>query len=153
MLNCKKEKKMATRSSVLAWRIPGTGEPGGLPSLGLPRVWHDWNDLAGTENYVYSQDSQGSASGKEPACQRRRHKRRVWSLVPEDPQEESIATYSSILAWRILRTKKSGGPLSMRWQSPACLKQLSLHTHTQNKKRYSFFLFYNLPSRSKILSI
>ena len=34
------EKKMATHSSVLAWRIPGTGEPGGLPSLGLHRVGH-----------------------------------------------------------------------------------------------------------------
>ena len=40
------EKKMATHSSVLAWRIPGTGEPGGLPSMGLHRVGHDWSDLA-----------------------------------------------------------------------------------------------------------
>ena len=40
------EKEMATHSSVLAWRIPGTGEPGGLPSMGLHRVGHDWNDLA-----------------------------------------------------------------------------------------------------------
>ena len=37
---------MATHSSVLAWRIPGTGEPGGLPSLGLHRVGHDWSNLA-----------------------------------------------------------------------------------------------------------
>jgi len=35
------EKEMATHSSVLAWRIPGTGEPGGLPSVGSHRVWHD----------------------------------------------------------------------------------------------------------------
>ena len=35
------EEGMATHSSVLAWRIPGTGEPGGLPSLGLHRVRHD----------------------------------------------------------------------------------------------------------------
>ena len=35
------EKEMATRSSVLAWRIPGTGEPGGLPSMGSHRVGHD----------------------------------------------------------------------------------------------------------------
>ena len=35
------EKEMATHSSVLAWRIPGTGEPGGLPSMGSPRVGHD----------------------------------------------------------------------------------------------------------------
>ena len=37
---------MATHSGVLAWRIPGTGEPGGLLSLGLHRVGHDWSDLA-----------------------------------------------------------------------------------------------------------
>ena len=37
---------MATHSSVLAWRIPGTGEPGRLPSLGSHRVGHDWSDLA-----------------------------------------------------------------------------------------------------------
>ena len=35
------EKDMATHSSFLAWRIPGTGEPGGLPSMGLHRVGHD----------------------------------------------------------------------------------------------------------------
>ena len=35
------EKAMATHSSVLAWRIPGMGEPGGLPSMGLHRVGHD----------------------------------------------------------------------------------------------------------------
>ena len=35
------EKERATHSSILAWRIPGTGEPGGLPSMGLPRVGHD----------------------------------------------------------------------------------------------------------------
>ena len=35
------EKEMATHSSVPAWRIPGTGEPGGLPSLGSHRVGHD----------------------------------------------------------------------------------------------------------------
>ena len=35
------EKKMATHSSILAWRIPGTGEPGGVSSMGLHRVEHD----------------------------------------------------------------------------------------------------------------
>ena len=52
------EKEMATHSSVLAWRIPGMGKPGGLPSVGSHRVRHDWSDLAAaavhdlyTENY------------------------------------------------------------------------------------------------------
>ena len=37
---------MVTHSSVLAWRIPGVGEPGGLPSMGSHRVGHDGSDLA-----------------------------------------------------------------------------------------------------------
>ena len=40
------EKEMATHSSVLAWRIPGMGEPGGLLSMGSHRVGHNWSDLA-----------------------------------------------------------------------------------------------------------
>jgi len=40
------EKEMATHSSVLSWRIPGMGEPGGLPSMGSHRVGHDWSNLA-----------------------------------------------------------------------------------------------------------
>ena len=40
------EMEMAAHSSVLAWRIPGMAEPGGLPSLGSHRVGHDWSDLA-----------------------------------------------------------------------------------------------------------
>ena len=39
------EKEMATHSSVLAWRIPRDGEPGGLPSMGSHRVGQDWSDL------------------------------------------------------------------------------------------------------------
>ena len=40
------EKEMATHSSVLAWRIPGTAEPGGLQSMGSHRLGHDWSNLA-----------------------------------------------------------------------------------------------------------
>ena len=47
------EMEMATHSSVLAWRIPGTGGPGGLPSMGLRRVGHDWSDLVAAA-YVFT---------------------------------------------------------------------------------------------------
>ena len=50
------EKEMATHSSVLAWRIPGMGEPGGLPSMGSHRVRHDWSDLAAADNILKSRD-------------------------------------------------------------------------------------------------
>ena len=52
---------MATHSSVLAWRIPGTGEPGGLPSMGSHRVGHDWSDLAAA---CASQNAAASSFGK-----------------------------------------------------------------------------------------
>ena len=45
---------MAAHSSVLAWRIPGTAEPGGLPSMGLHRVGHDWSDLAAAATEYYA---------------------------------------------------------------------------------------------------
>ena len=49
------EKEMATHCNVLAWRIPGTGEPGGLPSMGSHRVGHDRSDLADlAERWVIS---------------------------------------------------------------------------------------------------
>ena len=51
---------MATHSSVLAWRIPGTGEPGGLPSMGWHRVGHDWSNLAAAAahkpNFIYTHE-------------------------------------------------------------------------------------------------
>ena len=47
------EKEKATHYSVLAWRIPGSGEPGGLPSMGSHRVRYDWSDLAAAA-YIYT---------------------------------------------------------------------------------------------------
>ena len=50
------EKAMATHSSVLTWRLPGTGEPGGLPSMGSHRVGHDCSDLAAAAAAVSVQE-------------------------------------------------------------------------------------------------
>ena len=55
------EKEMATSSSDLAWRIPGMGEPGGLPSLGLHRVGHDWSDLAAAAAAVHTRRFEGES--------------------------------------------------------------------------------------------
>ena len=51
------EKEIATHSSVLAWRIPGTGKPGGLPSLGSHRVRHDWSHLVAAAAYKLNKQS------------------------------------------------------------------------------------------------
>ena len=58
---------MATHFSVLAWRIPGTGKPGGLPSMGSHRVRHDWSELAAAAVHV-RQGLPGWLSGKDSAC-------------------------------------------------------------------------------------
>ena len=65
------EKEMATHSIVLAWRIPGTGEPGGLLSMESHRVGHDSSNLAAARSFS---GFPGGASGKEPACHCRRHR-------------------------------------------------------------------------------
>jgi len=49
------EKEMATHSRILAWRIPRTGEPGGLLSMGSHRVRHDWSDLAAAAGHITSE--------------------------------------------------------------------------------------------------
>ena len=63
------ENEMATHSSVLAWRIPGTGEPGGLPSMGLHRVGHDWSNLAAAAaTSCLLQPGTHYSDGKESMC-------------------------------------------------------------------------------------
>ena len=59
------EKEMVTHASVLAWRIPGMGEPGRRPSTGLHRVRHDWSDLAGA---AAAGGYTGVSDGKKSAC-------------------------------------------------------------------------------------
>ena len=52
-----KEKERATHSSILAWRIPGTEEPGGLPCMGSHWVGYDWSDLAAAARWLYCSSS------------------------------------------------------------------------------------------------
>ena len=99
------EKEMATHSSVLAWRIPGMGEPGGLPPTGLHRVGHNRRDLAATA----APFSCGSGSKESAAMQ----ETQVPSLGWEDTPEKEMATDSSVLAWVIAWTEKLGGLQSM----------------------------------------
>ena len=89
------EKEMATHSSVLAWRIPGMGEPGGLPSMGSHRVGHNYSDLPAATQYWASLVAQTVKN--LPAM----WETWVQSLGQEDPLEKEIATHSSTLAWKI----------------------------------------------------
>ena len=103
------EKEMATHSSVLAWRIPGTEESGGLPSMGSHRVGHDLSDLAAATAAGFPG---GSVVKNVPGML----EMQVQSLGQEDPLEKEVATHSSILTWRIPWTEEPGGLESMLLQ-------------------------------------
>ena len=102
------EKEMATHSSVLAWRIPGTGHPGGLSSMGSHRVGHNWSDWAAAgavQSPLVAQWS-GICLAMQDTW--------VRSLGREDPLEEEMATYSSIVAWEVPWTEEPGRLQSMK---------------------------------------
>jgi len=96
------EKEMATHSSVLAWRIPGTGEPGGLPSMGSHRVEHDWSDLAAGVSQVALVVKNSPANARDI---------RDVGLIHESAimLGGGHGNPSSILAWRIPWTEEPGG--------------------------------------------
>jgi len=107
---------MATHSSVLAWRIPGMGEPGGLPSMGSHRVGHDWSDLAAAAAAAFQ-----VALVINPAFQCRRGKslrfdhwignflwRRAWKSTPVFLLEESHGQ-RSLVGYRPRGHKESVG--------------------------------------------
>ena len=118
---------MTTHSSILAWRIPGTAEPGGLPSMRSQRVGHDWSDLAAVAslnrylNFI------------------------EYSYIAIDTQlyeylEKEMATHSSTLAWKIPWTKEPGRLQTMgsrrvghKW---ATSLSLSLFTFTDWRRKW-----------------
>ena len=108
---------MAIHSSILAWRIPWTEEPGRLQSIGSQRVRHDWGDLAHIAHSHTSTLLLGSSPGEETGYLLRYSwaslvaqmvknllamwETWVWSLGWEDLLEEGMPTHSSVLGWRI----------------------------------------------------
>ena len=92
---------MATHSSILAWRIPWSEEPGGLQSMELQRVRHDWSDLACMHAVYFPGTVKNQPASSEDIMW-------VRFLDLEDLPEESMATHSCILAWRIPWTEKPG---------------------------------------------
>ena len=107
---------MATHSSVLAWRIPGTEKPVGLLSMGSHTVGHDWRDLAAAAEKWHGE---GNGTPFQYSCLENPMDREAWwaavhgvaksrTQLSDFPftfhfhsLEKEMATHSSILAWRI----------------------------------------------------
>ena len=103
------EMEMATHSSVLAWRITGTGEPGGLPSMGSHRVRHDWSDLAAVaaawnlNREIWPWSTKLSRQKANRVCQEnalvmantlfQQHKRRLYTWTSPDGQHRNQIDY------------------------------------------------------------
>ena len=123
---------MATHSSVLAWRIPGTGEPGGVPSMGSHRVGHDWSDLAAaaaataTPNSEKAMASHSSTLAWKNPMDGGAWKAAVHGVARSGTRlsdfpftfhfhalEKEMVTQSSVLAWRIPGMGKPDGLPSM----------------------------------------
>ena len=120
---------MATHSSVLAWIIPGMGEPGGLPSMGSHRVGHDWSDLAAAAVFY---NGEGNGTLLQDSCLENPMDEGAWWAAVHGVAksqtrlsdftvtfhfhalEKEMATHSSVLAWRIPGTGEPGGLPPMR---------------------------------------
>ena len=100
---------MVTHSSVLAWRIPGMRESGGLPSMGSHRVGHDRSDLAAAAATYLSKGFPPGSAGKEFTSMQETQETAVRCPGLEDPLGEGLTTYSSILVWRVPWTEEPGG--------------------------------------------
>ena len=124
------EKEMATHSSILAWRIPGTGEPGGLPSMGSHRVRHDWSKLAAAAAAGLN-SREGNGNPLQYSCLEDPMDGGAWKAVVHGVAksrtqlsdftftfhflalEKEMATHSSVLTWRNPGMAEPGGLLSM----------------------------------------
>ena len=113
------EKEMATHSSVLVWRIPGTGEPGGLLSTGSHRVRQDWSDLAAAAAEVgrgFPGGCQCRRWGKFYHWVRKIPWRRKWQFTP------------------VFLPRKSHGQRSLVGYSPWGLKRVGHNLATKQQE-------------------
>ena len=106
------EKDMAIHSSILAWRIPGTGEPGGLLSMGSHRVRHDWSDLAaaaaaghGSNLDLHPQimDKEAVAHILPYSClENSMHRRAWWAIIHRVSKSQIQLKWLSTYMWRYI---------------------------------------------------
>ena len=114
------EKQLAAHSSVLAWRIPGTGEPGGLPSMGLHRVGHNRSDLAAAAAKL---DHRAGPSSEWQAS--RGIQARGLGRLSETPAEAQAAAGSGQAGVALGRSHSthSLSPFALSWETCGCPEQ------------------------------
>ena len=160
---------MATHSGVLAWRIPGMGEPGGLPSMGSHRVGHDWSDLAvaAIHSFIFVKHafSQGTCSymllmfqvsfrpfpesvfrrGREDLCRRWACGEVYMHSLGKDPWSFSLAFWYLENHWLITIGKLTPLPLSSWSQRKT---ELCFYHQTQGLSTCSHWLRHLDQNRS-----
>ena len=87
------EKEVASHCSVLAWRIPGMGEPGGLPSMGSHRVGHDWSELAAA---AAAGGGEGEMNEREDRQREKGQERQIPAYIPTTQSWPSIVFWSTL---------------------------------------------------------
>ena len=93
---------MATHSSVLAWRIAGTAEPGGQPSMGSHRIGHDWShSAAAAAASIYLVNIKGFPSDSVVKNLSAMQEIQIQFLGWENLLEKEMVNYSSVLPWEI----------------------------------------------------
>ena len=134
---------MATHSSVLAWRIPGMGEPGGLPSMGSHRVGHDWSDAAAAAKLSRVSRIRLSVTPEMAAHQappslgfsRQEH----WSGLPFPLQCMKVKSLSRVRLFATPWTAAYQAPPSTGWSTGVgchCLLLMFLCTCSINEEPY-----------------
>ena len=124
------EKEMGTHSSVLAWRIPGTEEPGGLPSMGSHRVGHDWSDLAAA------------------AAVTNGHKLKITEIHSLTLSSEGQKSEIKVSAGVVLSGRSEGGwvPCLSLLASGGCQQRLAVDTSLQSLLSSSYAILFDSES-------
>ena len=127
------EKEMPTHSSVLAWRIPGMGEPGGLPSIGSHRVGHDWSDLAVA---VINKVSRGDGIPVE-----------LFQILKDDAVKAALNMSANLensaVATGLAKVSFRSNPKERQCQRTPKLLHNCLILHASKKYSKSFRLYFN----------
>ena len=137
------EKAMAAHSSVLAWRIPGMGEPGGLPSMGSHRVGHDWSDLAA--ELKFEPRSKGGLVVFQKACQKQGLLKWICFGHWESSRFEAFSTFVTRIEFTLMEQHRS-----FRKQQFACVLYIEHQARCCMKEIYTYIDIYMCVSVSQV---